>query len=304
MQGRRYKAATLLLTAVGLLGLSGAGCPGLWPRPDPFANLPPLLPPTPSLEQVIQVVNANNSQIRAFSAGNARLSGTDIPTTLQATVNFERPMRLRLRGQTLPTGLEIDLGSNDELFWFWVRRNQPPATYYCRHEQFLASPVRRNLPVDPYWLVEALGIAEFDPALPHQGPFLLPGGQLEIRTVRETANGTMTKVTVIDGKHGLILQQRLYDGRNQLVATSTTGRYRREPASGLFMPTVVQIHSPATANSPALSLEIQLGNVQINPPTLGMEQLWVMPLYENSPPVDLCRPGNAPGSAMPTASRR
>ncbi len=303
MHGRRYQAATLLLTAVGLVGLSGASCPGLWPRPDPFANLPRLLPPTPSLEQVIQVVNANNSQIRAFSARNATLSGTGFPT-LQATVDFERPMRLRLRGQTLLTGPEIDLGSNDELFWFWVQRNQPPATYYCRHEQFVASPVRRNLPVDPYWLVEAMGIAEFDPALPHQGPFLLPGGQLEIRTVRETANGTMMKVTVIDGKHGLILQQRLYDGRSQLVATSTTGRYRREPASGLFMPTVVQIHSPATANSPAMSLELQLGNVQINPPTLGMEQLWVMPFYENSPPVDLCRPGVAPGSAMPTASRR
>jgi hypothetical protein len=291
----------LLLTAVGLGALSGASCP-LWPRPDPLAQLPRRLPPTPSLEQVIQVVNANNSQIRAFSARNATLSGTDFPT-LQATVHFERPMRLRLRGQ-LGIGPEIDLGSNDELFWFWVRRNQPPAIYYCRHDQFAATAVRRNLPVDPYWLVEALGIAEFDPALPHQGPFVLPGGQLEVRTVRETADGTMTKVTVIDGKYGLILQQRLYDARKGLVATSTTGRYRRDPASGLFMPTVVQIHSPATASSPAVSLELQLGNVVINPPALGMEQLWAMPSYENSPPVDLCRPGSAPGSAFPAVSRR
>jgi hypothetical protein len=67
---------------------------------------------------------------------------------------------------------------------------------------------------------------------------------------------------------------------------------------------VVQIHSPATANSAAFSLELQLGNVRINPPTLGMEQLWTMPSYENSPPVDLCRPGVAPGSGVPTASRR
>ena len=70
------------------------------------------------------------------------------------------------------------------------------------------------------------------------------------------------------------------------------------------MPTVVQIHSAATANSPAIRLELQLGNVVINAPALGTEQLWAMPSYENSPPVDLCRPGGGPGSAMPTASRR
>ena len=72
MHGRTYKAATLLLTTVGLFALSGANCPGLWGRQDPFASVPPRLPPTPSLEQVIQAVNANNSQIRSFSAPSTR----------------------------------------------------------------------------------------------------------------------------------------------------------------------------------------------------------------------------------------
>ncbi len=129
---------------------------------DPFAALQPRLPPTPSREQVIQTVNANNSQIHSFSARNASLSGTGFPT-LRATVDFQRPMRLRLRAETLVTGPELDVGSNDELFWFWVRRAQPPATYYCRHDEFASSPVRRDLPIDPYWLIEAFGIAEFDP---------------------------------------------------------------------------------------------------------------------------------------------
>ena len=183
------------------------------------------------------------------------------------------------------------MGSNDELFWFWLRRTQPPATYYCRHDQFAASPARHDLPIDPYWLIEAFGIAEFDPALPHQGPFPLPSGQLEVRTIRETPDGSTTKVTVVDAKFGLILQQRVYNARNQLVGTATTGRYRRDPISGLFMPTAVQVHTPATPNSPAVSLELQLGNVEINRPYAGLEQFWAMPNYENSPPVDLCRPG-------------
>ena len=57
------------------------------------------------------------------------------------------------------------------------------------------------------------------------------------------------------------------------------------------MATVVQIHTPACGNCPGLTLQLDLGNVQINQPTAGMEQLWAMPNYDNSPPVDLCRAG-------------
>ncbi len=300
---RRYRAAVLLAVVAGLFGLSGANCNFLWPRQDEFASLPAAIPPSPTLEQVIQAVNANNGRIQSFSARHATLSGTGFPT-LQAAVEFQRPMRFRLRGQTRLTGPEIDLGSNDELFWFWVRLNQPPAIYYCRHDQFAASPVRRSVPVDPYWLVEALGIAELDPALPHQGPFPLRDGRLEIRTIRETPDGIATKITVVDARHALILEQRLYDSRNQLLAGASAGRYRRDPWTGLFMPTVVEVRTPATQNSPALVLQVHLGSVEINRPVPAADQLWAMPVYENAPPVDLCNPSPPPGSAPPPVSRR
>ena len=51
-----------------------------------------------------------------------------------------------------------------------MRRNQPPAVYYCRHDQFAASQARQMVPFEPAWLIEALGVAEIDPGLPHQGP--------------------------------------------------------------------------------------------------------------------------------------
>ena len=41
--------------------------------------------------------------------------------------------RCGCRRRTALTGPEVDLGSNDELFWFWVRRNEPPAVYFARH---------------------------------------------------------------------------------------------------------------------------------------------------------------------------
>ena len=101
-----------------------------------------MLPPSPTLEQVIEVVNRNNSQIRSFSTNRASISGSGFPS-LRASVAFERPRRFRLRAETGLTGTEFDLGSNDELFWFWVRREQPPAMYYCRHDQFASSQARQ-----------------------------------------------------------------------------------------------------------------------------------------------------------------
>ena len=53
---------------------------------------------------------------------------------LSGNIAAERPGRFRLTAGTAVTGQEIDLGSNDELFWMWVRRNQPPAVYFCRHD--------------------------------------------------------------------------------------------------------------------------------------------------------------------------
>jgi hypothetical protein len=296
-----YRAGVLVLVLAGLLSLSGASCPYFRRPMDELASLPPALPPSPTLDQVIQVVNGNSSQIRSFSAPQATLSGTGFPT-LQASVAFERPRRLRLRGGTGISGQELDLGSNDELFWFWSRRSQPPGVYYCRHADFASSPVRQTLLVDPYWLIEALGITELDPALQHQGPLVRSDGRLEIRTVRETPGGPSMKITVLDRLHGLVLEQHVFDSRNQLVASAVAGRHRRDPLSGLVMPAVVDLRLPAQQ----MTMRLSLGYVEINRPMAYAEQLWAMPAYEGSPPVDLSNPNLAfpPGSRSPALSSR
>jgi len=298
---RRYRSGVLLVTMAGLFSLSGASCPSMRRPIDDFANLPPALPPQPTLDQIIQVVNGNNSQIRNFAAPQATLSGTGFPT-LQASVVFERPQRLRIRAGTGMLGQELDVGSNDELFWFWARRSQPPAVYFCRHAQFASSPVRQTLLIDPYWLIEALGIGELSPSQPHQGPLMRTDGRLEIRTVRDTPNGPSTKITVLDRVHGLVLEQHVLNGQNQVVASAYTSQHRRDPLSGLGMPTVIDIRVPLQQTA----LRLNLGNVQINRALANPEQLWAMPSGEGMSPIDLCNPNQTPAPATqpPIVSRR
>ena len=291
-----YQRRWLLLLCTGLLALSGASCPQTLQR---YINpLPRVLPPSATLEQVIDVVNRNSSQIHSFSTNRASLSGPGFPS-LGASVAFERQRRFRLCAGTGLTGTEIDLGSNDELFWFWKRREQPPAVYFCRHEQFGTCQAKQAIPFEPAWLIEALGVAEFDLSLPHEGPKPLPNDRLQIVTRRNTPDGPATKVTIVDGSQGWILQQDIYDARGRLVARSVASQHRVDPASGLVMPTVVQIECPAAQ----LSMRLDLGNVQINRLSSDSTALWSMPSYPGSPLVDLAAPGvPSPVGQMPATA--
>jgi len=289
-----YRRRWLLLLCTGLLALSGASCPQTLQR---YINpLPRVLPPSATLEQVIDVVNRNSSQIHSFSTNRASLSGPGFPS-LGASVAFERQRRFRLRAGTGLTGTEIDLGSNDELFWFWMRRNQPPAIYYCRHDQLAACQAREALPFEPGWLIEALGVMEFDPALPHQGPYPQPNDQLRIDTIRNTPQGPLTKVTIIDGSQGWVLEQHLFDARRQLLASSVASGHRRDPLSGLVMPTTVSINCPPSK----LAMRIDLGNVEINRLVGDPATLWSVPSYPGAAMVNLADP-NVPPPAVPATA--
>lgn len=255
----------------------------------------PQLPPNPTFEQIASFINTNSSQIRTVVADQASLSSPGFPT-LRSQIVFERPWRLRIRGETSLSGLELDVGSNDELFWFWVKRNEPPAFYFCRYSDFdsPASTARRIVPIDPRWLVEAVGITELNPNEPHEGPIPLAGGRLEVRTRRSTVEGTMTKVTVVDARYGLIMGQYLYDPQGRLVASALSYDHRREPVSGLVLPRSVEINVPQSG----MMLRLNLGNARINEPIPNPSLTWNMPVYPGYPMVNLADPRHVSGLSV------
>ena len=288
---RGYRSSSLLLVVVGLFALSGASCPNmLRPQQPP---LPRALAVSPTLDQLIQVVNRNSSQIQSFYSGHATLSGQGIPS-LSTRIAFWRPRFFRLYSSDL-TGPEIDVGSNPDVFWYWVRRAQPPAIYYCRHDQFATSPARHAIPVQPDWLIEALGVSEIDPSLPQQGPFPLQGDRLELRTIRDTPDGPVTKVTIFDAAQGWILEQHIINAQGIPMASAVASQHRRDPLSGLVMPGVVVVSCP----SAQFSIRIDLGPVEINRLAGNTAELWQMPQIPGTPAVNLANISPQPAASQP-----
>ncbi|MBS0209670.1 MAG: hypothetical protein JSS27_12030 [Planctomycetes bacterium] len=282
----RTCAHAWLLVAL-LTSCCGAGCPR-WLNKQAVAPPPRVLPVSPTLDDVTRVVNENTGRVQSLAANDASIRVPMTPA-LRANLNWQRARNLRLRAETSLSGPELDVGSNDQIFWFWVRRMDPPAVLFCRHEQYFQSAAPRMLPVQPDWIPEALGLVVFEPDAQHTGPFPTADGKLEIRTARQGPQGVQTKVTVVDASTGWVLQQNLYDGGGRLIASSTTSQHERDPSSGAVLPRRVEISVP----SHQFSMRLDLRTVQVNVPVAN--QLFDLPAYPNANLVDLTDPSlNAP----------
>ncbi len=284
------RSAQLFALVVVFVAASGAHC-----MRNPFVmapNVPQVLPQQPQLADVATAVNENTAKVHSLRATQASIAMSDgvMPVSVNATIAVERPMRFRLKATAPLFGPVADAGSNDELFWFWTKAMQPQAVFFCRHEQFEQSPMRRMVPLEPQWLIEAFGLVTFDPQEQHQGPTPDQQGRLRIDTLRQTPTGSLTKVTIIDPRSGWVLEQHLFDAQGRLLISALTSQHRQDEASGAWLPRKIDLSTQATGQKMALS--IQLAQLEVN--TLGPADyvLWQKPQYQSqgAPDLDLGNP--------------
>ena len=84
-------------------------------------------------------------------------------------------------------------------------------------------------------------------------------GSVELRRV-PAAGGEQTRVWIVDDKHGWVLEQRLYNARNQLLATARATQHRFYAAENVSLPHRINIKF----HRPQLALSISVTNYQIN----------------------------------------
>ncbi len=288
----RWYAQCVLLLLVVFCG-SGASCNRGFRNPFAAAG-----PPAPevllggsSLDQVVAAVNLNAAQVVSYQSNNASITVPGMPgiPLLRGNLAAQLPGKVRLQASTALTGPEVDLGSNNELFWFWVKRNEPPALYFSRHDQFTGSAAQQMMPIEPQWLLDAMGMMQFSPNDHHEGPFPHGNGTLEIRSVIQTRNGQMSKSTVIDARRAWVLEQHVYDHTGTLVASTRARSHTFHPAAGVSLPQNIELRLPAAK----LALSIDVGTVQLNQMP-DNPQMWSLPVLSGYPQVDLGASGAVP----------
>src|SRR3954469_1750908 len=286
---RRFtKPLGSLLAVAVLLSASGATCQRqmmMNPFAAPGPAAPQILMEGATRDQIVAAVNQNSSRIQSITATGVTITIPDMLglPLLSGNMAAERPGRFRLTAGTI-AGQELDIGSNDELFWMWVRRNQPPALYFCRHAQFANSNIRQFMPIEPAWLLAAMGIVDIDPASVFDGPLPSARGQgtLELRSWLPSASGRLQRVTVVDARRAWVVEQDVYDqSGTTLLASARADSHRYYEREQVSLPERVTVQLP-TAN---LRMTINLGVVQINQLAPNSGQLWTLP--EGHQQVDL-----------------
>lgn len=272
-----------LFVLLAMLGGSGATCPRNRQLVNDYA--PTVLNPQASLEDVVRVVNANSARIQQLQSSGATLTLAGVPP-LETSYALDRPRRFRLRAETRITGPELDLGSNDEIYWVWVKRNEQPAIYWGKHAEFDKSTARDIVPIPPDWLIQALGVVEIDPTARHEGPFRSRPGQLEIRSHLVMNQREVTKVMVIDDARGWVLEQHLYDANQQPIASSVASAFQFDQVHGVSLPRFVEIRLPPAG----LSFSLQTDRHLVNQLSGDPNQLWTMPQITGVPTIDLASP--------------
>ena len=203
---------------------------------------PVVLNEKPTLDSLLATLNAQSQLVQTLKT-DVRVNLDGAPT-MRGSLSVERPRRLRMEAGVAGV-TAMDVGSNDDLFWIWSKvalPGQPPTLMYARHVDFETSPIRRQIPLDPTWLIDGLGFTEFKSTDEHRGPFVRPSdNRIEIHTYRQSPTGQTIRVCVVDPKTAQVLQQTYYDSQGQQIAYLNLVKYKYYEERGVSLPQRVEV---------------------------------------------------------------
>lgn len=153
----RTLSASLLLTC-----LLASGCEWLQ-RKDKIKPPGPAQPVSggPKAEQLVRYINQQADQLSVIQTEDVDLWAFVDKVRqpgLRGVMVCEKPRNFRLQGDAVGQ-THLDIGSNDERFWFWMKNND---LYYCSYTDY-EKGVKLPMPFQPEWVVQALGMAKLDP---------------------------------------------------------------------------------------------------------------------------------------------
>lgn len=275
------RMVTTVAVLLGLMITGGATC-NRGQVASPFPPPPPIaISSVPTIEEVAAAVNRNDA-IRELSCNSASIEVTSMPSLpkLKATMHARRDRDFRLRANVpLVLGSGIDIGSNAESFWFEVPEDMLRKTmYFARHDQYAASVQRTVLPINPTWLMDAIGLVRIDPSQTIAGPLRRADGAIEIHQ-RTAENADGLTIYYVDPTGGYVTDQFVYDSSNRLIASSTaTGAvyYPADNGGGVVLPHQVELSLAPESGQP-MSMRFSIGRYSVNQLLSGEADLFVMP---------------------------
>lgn len=203
---------------------------------------------SPNVQAVAKRYNANSSQMQSIKCLDVTIdgkvrdpNGKSQIYTLDASLAFEKPSNFRMTGRLMGRP-EVDLGSNKDEIWCWVKRADPGAVYYCKRKDL--GKMQMAIPFQPDWLAEVLGVTEIDPSEWEWGGDKT--ANYYIYSYQTTPTGErVIKQMVFDPKTDRLGRISLYSAVDRRkLANAEMVEYYHDSKTGLTCPRVVKLDWP------------------------------------------------------------
>lgn len=133
-----------------------------------------------SAEQLVGYLNTQASRLQSVSYGEVTVSAKEgdgirgalkemAYPNLRGNLSASQPRNFRMVAKGGLVDVKVDLGSNPEQFWVYFTAPQVQPMYvFASHSDFESGKAKipGNMPVDPDWIMQALGMTTFPTSLP------------------------------------------------------------------------------------------------------------------------------------------
>lgn len=148
-------------------------------------------PPPVVIPQAVLDTNDVNRKIKSVTCDAIRVTIWEgsFRFRLNGNLRYEKDRNFRMMVRSI-FGRELDLGSNENQFWFWSRRNREPGLYFAKHEDYYKT--RLKTPFNPVWMMRSLGIDPIDV----ENVEFIDEEDKDIMVVKRTQNASGKKIIV------------------------------------------------------------------------------------------------------------
>jgi hypothetical protein len=242
----------------------------------------------PTAEQLVAYLNRNAAQIHSLVCSNVDL---DCKQGIQqfhirSKLACQKPRNFRMMADVVGK-TEADIGSNDFEFWYWIKRGDP-YLIHCSYQD-LEKGVRIPFPFQPEWVMEALGMAQYDP-----GQYEMVPKDRTYQLVQNTKNSQgqrVRKVTVFNAQDGQVTDHILFDATGRQEICRAHIEEPKEIRQGVVLPRRITFTYPAESlalkmtlwhRADEVTLDVQFDAQQVN-------TLFRRPALQGVPTYDLAR---------------
>jgi hypothetical protein len=249
----------------------------------------------PSAEALVEYLNDNARRIQGLRCVDVDVEASQKITSVnvRAKMMSMKPRSFLMTASALGNSM-LDLGSNDNEFWFWFSKAPEPYQFYCSYKDFEEGKVTRfPFPFQPDWIMESLGMGPYGPA----SKYTLEHDATTLKLVEKTRTpqGMAVRKVIVIARRPVAPPQPqvqsfllLDDATGKELCSAQVQEVLIDHATGAVVPKRLELRVP----SESLRLRIAFNKMEVNPqlnPAAFQRQ--TMPGVQS---FDLARGPNAP----------